>query len=49
MEIRHLELFTQYRIKATIGELLKSQGVVAPMASVVQSELKPEATLPGLN
>jgi adhesin transport system outer membrane protein len=49
VEIRHLELFTQYRIKATIGELLKSQGVVAPMASVVQSELKPEATLPGLN
>lgn len=49
VEIRHLELFTQYRIKATIGELLKSQGVVAPMATVVQSELKPEATLPGLN
>lgn len=49
VEIRYVELFTQYRIKATIGELLKSQGVVAPMASVVQSELKPEATLPGLN
>ncbi|MGK8705893.1 TolC family outer membrane protein [Metapseudomonas otitidis] len=48
-EIRYLELFTQYRIKATMGELLKSQGVVAPMASVVQSELKPEVNLPGLN
>ncbi|NWL79032.1 channel protein TolC [Pseudomonas taiwanensis] len=49
VDLRYTELFTQYRIKATIGELLKSQGVVAPMATVVQTELKPEATLPGLN
>lgn len=48
-DLRYSELFTQYRIKATMGELLKSQGVVAPMATVVQSELKPRATLPGLN
>ncbi|MNT60442.1 outer membrane channel protein [compost metagenome] len=49
VDLRYTELFSQYRIKATIGELLKSQGVVAPMASVVQTELKPQATLPGLN
>jgi outer membrane protein, adhesin transport system len=48
-DLRYTELFTQYRIKATMGELLKSQGVVAPMATVVQSDLKPQATLPGLN
>ncbi|MGH8352591.1 MAG: TolC family outer membrane protein [Pseudomonas sp.] len=43
------ELFTQYRIKATMGELLKSQGVVAPIASVALSEVKTAANLPGLN
>eukprot|EP01030_Chromulinospumella_sphaerica_P017801 gene17801-17641_t len=37
-EIKNVQLFTQYRIKATMGELLKSQGVVAPMASVVQND-----------
>ncbi|MDT9166032.1 hypothetical protein RSW31_26465, partial [Escherichia coli] len=37
-EVKTVQLFTQYRIKATIGQLLKSQGVVAPMATVVQSD-----------
>ncbi|MGH8433727.1 MAG: TolC family outer membrane protein [Pseudomonas sp.] len=48
-EVTYTELFTQYRIKATIGELLKSQGVVAPLASVVQNDVKTQANLPGLN
>ncbi|WP_075805243.1 TolC family outer membrane protein [Pseudomonas putida] len=48
-EVKSVQLFTQYRIKATIGQLLKSQGVVAPMATVVQNELKPRVNLPGLN
>jgi len=48
-EIQNIQLFTQYRIKATMGELLKSQGVVAPMASVVQSDVKPKVQLPGMN
>ena len=48
-DLRYSELFTQYRIKATMGELLRSQGVVAPMATVVQADLKPKATLPSLN
>ncbi|MBC2659486.1 MULTISPECIES: TolC family outer membrane protein [Pseudomonas] len=48
-EIKNIQLFTQYRIKATIGELLKSQGVVAPMASVVQNDVKPKVQLPGMN
>ncbi|MBD9484864.1 TolC family outer membrane protein [Pseudomonas sp. PDM14] len=48
-EVRFTELFTQYRIKATIGALLKSQGVVAPMASAPLDEIQTEATLPGLN
>ena len=48
-EIKNTQLFTQYRIKATMGELLKSQGVVAPMASVVQNDVKPKVQLPGMN
>ncbi|ROL76961.1 channel protein TolC [Pseudomonas protegens] len=48
-EIQNIQLFTQYRIKATMGELLKSQGVVAPMASVVQNDAKPKVQLPGMN
>ncbi|WDY58195.1 TolC family outer membrane protein [Pseudomonas sp. PSKL.D1] len=49
VEVKNIQLFTQYRIKATIGQLLKSQGVVAPMATVVQNDLKPKVNLPGLN
>ena len=48
-EIKNIQLFTQYRIKATMGELLKSQGVVPPMASVVQTDVKPKVQLPGMN
>lgn len=48
-EIKNIQLFTQYRIKATMGELLKSQGVVAPMAAVVQNDVKPKVQLPGMN
>lgn len=48
-EVKTLQLFTQYRIKAVMGELLKSQGVVAPLASVVQHEVKPRVRLPGMN
>lgn len=48
-EVKNIQLFTQYRIKATMGELLKSQGVVAPMASVVQNDVKPKVQLPGMN
>jgi adhesin transport system outer membrane protein len=48
-EIKNIQLFTQYRIKATMGELLKSQGVVAPMATVVQNDVKPKVQLPGMN
>lgn len=42
-------LYSQYRVKASMGELLKSQGVVAPMASVALSEVKTRVHLPGLN
>jgi len=49
VEVKNRQLFIQYRIKATIGQLLKSQGVVAPMATVVQNDLKPRVNLPGLN
>lgn len=48
-EIKNVQLFTQYRIKATMGQLLKSQGVVAPLASVVQNDMKPKVQLPGMN
>lgn len=48
-EIKSLQLYTQYRIKADMGQLLRSQGVVAPMASVVQNDIKPSVNLPGMN
>ncbi|MFK0090711.1 TolC family outer membrane protein [Pseudomonas sp. NPDC090755] len=48
-EVKNIQMFTQYRIKATIGQLLKSQGVVAPMATVVQNDMKPKVNLPGMN
>ncbi|GGU82515.1 channel protein TolC [Pseudomonas laurentiana] len=48
-DVKNSQQFTQYRIKATIGQLLKSQGVVAPMATVVQNDMKPQVNLPGLN
>jgi adhesin transport system outer membrane protein len=48
-QVKNLQLFTQYRIKATMGELLKSQGVVAPMATIVQNDVKPRVNLPGMN
>ncbi|MBC3468211.1 TolC family outer membrane protein [Pseudomonas sp. RW10S2] len=49
VEVKNTQIFTQYRIKAAIGQLLKSQGVVAPMASVVQNDLKPKVALPSMN
>lgn len=48
-EVRFTELFTQYRIKATMGSLLQSQGVVAPMAAAPLDVVKAKVTLPGLN
>jgi adhesin transport system outer membrane protein len=48
-DVRFTELFTQYRIKATMGSLLKSQGVVAPMASAPLDVIKAKVQLPGLN
>lgn len=48
-EVRYTELFTQYRIKATMGSLLKSQGVVAPIAAAPLDEVKAQVSLPGLN
>lgn len=48
-EVRFIEMFTQYRIKATMGTLLKSQGVVAPMAAAPLDEIKAQVSLPSLN
>jgi adhesin transport system outer membrane protein len=48
-EIKNTQLFSQYRIKAIMGQLLRSQGVVAPLASVVQNDVKPRVQLPGMN
>lgn len=48
-EINTIQLFTQYRFKATMSELPQSQGVVAPLASVVQNDVKPQVQLPGMN
>jgi adhesin transport system outer membrane protein len=49
VQLKNLQQYTQYRIKADMGTLLKSQGVVAPMASVVQNDIKPTVQLPGMN
>ncbi|GLK88161.1 channel protein TolC [Pseudomonas turukhanskensis] len=48
-EIKLAEQYTQYRLQATLGTLLKTQGVVAPMETVVQNDVKPQIALPGLN
>ncbi|MNE17271.1 Outer membrane efflux protein BepC precursor [compost metagenome] len=48
-DVRYAELFTQYRIKAITGTLLKSQGVVAPIAATPLDEVKPQVELPTLN
>ena len=48
-EVRFVEQFTQYRIKATTGSLLKAHGVVAPMAAAPLDEVKSQASLPSLN
>lgn len=32
-----------------MGPLLKCQGLAAPMASVVQYDVKPQVQLPGMN
>ena len=48
-DVRFIELFTQYRIKATMGSLLKSQGVVAPMAAAPLDVVKAKVALPSLN
>ncbi|MHA6492804.1 TolC family outer membrane protein [Pseudomonas borbori] len=48
-EVRFTELFTQYRIKATMGSLLKSQGVVAPLAAAPLDVVTPQVSLPSLN
>jgi adhesin transport system outer membrane protein len=37
VEVKNIQMFTQYRIKATIGQLLKSQGVVAPLAPLCRT------------
>jgi len=49
LQLKSLQTFTQYRLQADIGTLLKTQGVVAPMASVVQNDIKPTVKLPGMN
>ena len=48
-EVRFTELFTHYRIKATTGTLLKSQGIAAPVASVPLDVIKANVQLPKLN
>lgn len=48
-EINTLQLFAHYRIQATLGNLLKSQGVVAPMETAVSNDEAPfRIRLPGM-
>ena len=48
-DVRYIELATQYRIQATVGSLLKSQGVVAPMAATPLDQVSAQVQLPTLN
>jgi adhesin transport system outer membrane protein len=48
-EVRFSELYTHYRIKATTGTLLRSQGVSAPIAALPLDVVKPDVQLPKLN
>lgn len=45
-DVRFTEIATQYRIKAVTGALLKTHGVVAPMAATPLDEIRSRATLP---
>lgn len=45
-EMRFTELFTQYRIKSTIGSLLQSQGIAPPAASVPLDVVRSDVRLP---
>ncbi len=47
-ELRHHRLATEYRIQALTGELLRNQGVTAPLASVPMDEVSVKAKLPSL-
>lgn len=47
-DIRYTELFSQYRIMAATGELLRSQSIAAPMAGVSRGDVKSQVHLPGL-
>lgn len=49
VQLQSLKTYTQYRLQADMGTLLKNQGVVAPLASVVQNDIKPTVKLPGMN
>lgn len=48
-EVRFAERFSQYRIQAALGVLLKNHGVVAPMAAVPLDDVRSEAQLPSMN
>lgn len=48
-EVRFTELYSQYRIKATTGTLLRTKGVAAPIASIPLDDVRPDVQLPKLN
>lgn len=48
-ELRYTRSATEYRIQALSGELLRSHGVVAPMAAVPMDEVSAKVQLPSLN
>ncbi|MCQ4349099.1 TolC family outer membrane protein [Pseudomonas stutzeri] len=48
-DVRYAEMFSQFRIQAIVGSLLKRQGVAAPLAAVPLDEVRPPVELPTLN
>lgn len=49
VEIRFTEMFSEYRLKARMGNLLASLSIPAPAASQSLSEVKTQVELPSLN
>ncbi|MNZ18396.1 Outer membrane efflux protein BepC precursor [compost metagenome] len=47
-DVRYTEEFSRYRVLASMGSLLRSQGVAAPQGGIALSEVKTDAHLPDM-
>ncbi len=48
-DLRYTTMYSQYRVKAVMGSLIQSQGVVAPMAAAPMDDVRARVALPDMN